>query len=281
MRGVMIQGTSSDAGKSVIATAFCRIFSDLKFRVAPFKSQNMSNISYRFADGKEMSRAQAIQAEAARVAPNIHMNPILLKPTGNMHSDVILFGEKYTHLSGKQYRQQFYDIGLQAIQTSLAYLYDQYELLVIEGAGSPVEINLNDRELVNMKVAELADVPVLLVADIERGGVFASVVGTLALLNEAERARVQGIIINKFRGDLSLFDSGVQFLEERTGKKVIGVIPYFDQIAIEPEDSLSEKTGSRQELPYTGSDRYDALAAHVRKYIDLQYVLDVVQGWGN
>ncbi|MDQ0163096.1 cobyric acid synthase [Aeribacillus alveayuensis] len=239
MKGIMLQGTSSDAGKSFIATAFCALFRQLGYKVAPFKSQNMSNNSYVTIDGKEIGRAQGIQAEAAGVNASVYMNPILLKPRNDRRAEVVLFGESYETYEGREYRERFYEIGLEAIQTSLLKLKEHHDFLVIEGAGSPVEINLNDRELVNMKVAELADVPVILVADIERGGVFANIVGTLQLLSKEERKRVKGIIINKFRGDLSLFENGVEWLEDKTGVKVLGVVPYLPHHMIDSEDSLS------------------------------------------
>jgi len=239
MKGIMIQGTASDVGKSFIATAFCAIFHKLGYKVAPFKSQNMSNNSYVTLDGREIGRAQGIQAEAAGTAASVYMNPILLKPKSDCTSEIVLLGKSYETLGGQAYREKFYLKGLEAIQLSLEKLSEQYDFLVMEGAGSPVEINLKDRELVNMKVAELADVPVILVADIDRGGVFASIIGTLELFSEEERSRVKGIIINKFRGDLSLFQPGVQWLEERTGIKVLGVVPYVSGHMIEGEDSLS------------------------------------------
>lgn len=221
MKGVMIQGTSSDVGKSLIATALCRILANKGIKVAPFKSQNMSNNSYVTMDGKEIGRAQGIQAEAAKVEATVWMNPILLKPRSDSQSEVVLLGEATTTLSGRDYREQFYQKGIRVIQKSLEYLHSHYEMVIMEGAGSPVEINLKDRELVNMKVAELADIPVILVADIDRGGVFASIIGTLALFSEQERRRVKGIIINKFRGDQSLFEDGVRWLEEKTGIPVL------------------------------------------------------------
>lgn len=246
MKGIMLQGTSSDAGKSLIATAFCTLFRELGYKVAPFKSQNMSNNSYVTIDGKEIGRAQGIQAEAAGVHASVYMNPILLKPRNDRRAEVVLFGESYETYEGKEYRKRFYEIGLQAIQTSFQKLNEEHNFLVIEGAGSPVEINLNDRELVNMKVAELADVPVILVADIERGGVFASIVGTLELLSNEDRKRVKGILINKFRGDLSLFENGIQWIEEKTGVKVLGVIPYLYDHMIDSEDSLSIRSRFQQ-----------------------------------
>ncbi|MEB1808693.1 MAG: cobyric acid synthase [Bacillaceae bacterium] len=239
MKGIMLQGTGSDVGKSVLVTALCRILARKNRKVTPFKSQNMSNNSYVTIDGKEIGRAQGVQAESAKTEASVYMNPILLKPRSTMESEVVLFGELFSSYSGRSYREHFYQKGIEAIKHALTVLDANYEYVVIEGAGSPVEVNLNDRELVNMKVAELADVPVILIADIERGGVFASVVGTLQLLSEEDRKRVQGIIINKFRGDISLFTDGVSWLEEYTGVKVVGVIPYYDHISIEGEDSLS------------------------------------------
>jgi len=236
MRGIMIQGTSSDVGKSMLCTAFCRILSDQGVKVAPFKSQNMSNNSYVTILGEEMGRAQGVQAEAARTIATVDMNPILLKPESGMKSQVVLFGKKLETMDGMDYRAQFYEKGLQAINQALANLAKNFTHLVIEGAGSPAEMNLNDRELVNMTVAKRADVPVILVADIERGGVFASIVGTLALIPEKER--VKGLIVNKFRGDAKLFEDGVRFLESYTGIPVLGVIPYMDHHEIEQEDSL-------------------------------------------
>lgn len=239
MKGIMIQGTASDVGKSLIVTALCRILADEGVKVAPFKSQNMSNNSYVTKDGKEIGRAQGIQAEAARVEPTVWMNPILLKPRSELQAEIVYLGKAIETLSGRGYRDYFYEKGLAVIEKSLQQLADEFDVVVIEGAGSPVEINLKDRELVNMKVAELADVPVVLVADIDRGGVFASIVGTLELLEPLERQRVVGVIINKFRGDITLFEDGVQWLEEKTGVPVLGILPYVENHMIDGEDSLS------------------------------------------
>ncbi|PLT35940.1 cobyric acid synthase [Bacillus sp. V5-8f] len=239
MKGVMIQGTCSDAGKSFITTVFCRLLANEGVKVAPFKSQNMSNNSYVTVDGCEIGRAQGIQSEAANAEASVYMNPILLKPRSDHSSEIVLFGKSYQTLSGVSYRDSFYEKGLEAIRLSLAKLEASYEVLVLEGAGSPVEINLKDRELVNMKVADLADVPVILVADIERGGIFASIIGTLELLEPSERNRVKGIIVNKFRGDIRLFKDGISWIEQRTGIPVLGVIPYINGHMIEGEDSLS------------------------------------------
>lgn len=270
MKGIMFQGTASDVGKSVIVTAICRILANKGFNVAPFKSQNMSNNSYITDDGKEIGLAQAIQAEAAKVKANVYMNPILLKPKSDQMSEIIRLGVPYEKLSGKNYRKEFYELELQTIQQSLQKLKEQFDYIVIEGAGSPVEINLNDRELVNMKVAELADVPVVLIADIDRGGVFASIYGTLALMNEADRKRVKGIIINKFRGDVSLFESGIEWIEQNTGVKVLGVVPYLPNVTIEGEDSLSMQKQFTQKI--NGNKRYIDIAIinipYVANYTD-------------
>lgn len=239
MKGIMVQGTASDVGKSLITTAICRLLANEGIKTAPFKSQNMSNNSYVTNDGKEIGRAQGIQAEAAKTDASVWMNPILLKPSSNMQSEVVLFGKPIDTLSGKEYQSSFYEKGIEAIKCSLQELEKNYEVLIMEGAGSPVEINLKDRELVNMMVAEMADVPVVLVADIERGGVFASLVGTLELFTEKERKRVKGILINKFHGDVALFEDGVQWIEQRTGIPVLGVLPYVKQHMIDGEDSLS------------------------------------------
>lgn len=236
MRGIMVQGTSSDVGKSMICTAFCRIMAEGGYRVAPFKSQNMSNNSYVTLLGEEIGRAQGVQAEAAGIVATVDMNPILLKPESDMKSQVVLFGKKLAAMDGMDYRQHFYEQGLQAIDQALLNLSEDYTHVVIEGAGSPAEVNLNDRELVNMAVAERADVPVILVADIERGGVFAAIIGTLALMPHPER--VKGLLINKFRGDIRLFEDGIAFLESYTGIPVLGVIPYLPEHGIEQEDSL-------------------------------------------
>ncbi|MGC4377497.1 cobyric acid synthase [Fictibacillus sp. Mic-4] len=246
---IMIQGTCSDSGKSILATAFCRIFSQDGYRTAPFKSQNMALNSYVTLDGKEIGRAQGIQAEAAGIAATTDMNPILIKPTRDMESQVILNGKPFQNMKASRYRSEFYTIGLSAIKEAYQRLTENFERIVIEGAGSPAEINLNDREMVNMRVARLANAPVVLVADIDRGGVFASLVGTLQLLDPIDRERVIGVIINKFRGDLSLLQPGLDWFEEYTGKPVLGVVPFIPDLYIDAEDSLSlEKYTSKPNI---------------------------------
>ena len=235
---LMIQGTSSDAGKSAIATAFCRIFAQDGYKTAPFKSQNMALNSYVTLDGKEIGRAQGVQAEAAGIIATTDMNPILIKPTRDAESQIVVNGEPYGNMKAMAYRTDFYDEGLRIIQESFNRLATSYERIVIEGAGSPAEVNLNDRELVNMRVARLANAPVILVADIERGGVFASLVGTLQLLEPQDRERVIGVIINRFRGDLSLLQPGLVWFESYTGVPVLGVVPFIPDLWIDAEDSL-------------------------------------------
>lgn len=246
MKGMMIVGTASDVGKSLIATAICRACANEGIKVAPFKSQNMSNNSYVTMDGKEIGRAQGIQAEAAKIEATVWMNPILLKPRSDQDSEVVLLGKATETLSGRKYRDSFYEKGIETIEAALKKLKEDYELVIMEGAGSPVEVNLKSRELVNMKVAEMADLPVILVADIDRGGVFASIVGTLELLTPEERSRVRGIIINKFRGDPSLFEDGMKWLEERTGIPVLGLLPHLENHMIDGEDSLSLPVSSNK-----------------------------------
>ncbi|MBT2734550.1 cobyric acid synthase [Bacillus sp. ISL-7] len=235
---LMFQGTNSDVGKSVVVTAFCRIFSQDGHTTVPFKSQNMALNSYITVDGKEIGRAQGVQAEAAGIQATTDMNPILLKPNRDNQSQIVVHGKPFKNMEAGRYRQEFFQTGLTLIQQSLSTLSQNYERIVIEGAGSPAEINLNDRELVNMRVAKMADAPVILIGDIEKGGVFASLVGTLQLMEPADRDRVIGVIINKFRGDIRLLESGLTWFEEYSGKPVLGVIPYLENLNIDAEDSV-------------------------------------------
>lgn len=240
-KGIMVQGTASDVGKSYLCTAFCRILSDEGYRVAPFKSQNMSNNSSVTATGGEIGRAQGAQAEAARVEPTVHMNPILLKPMVDARSEVVIHGKAYRQADAWEYHKKFtMTKGLEAVRESLDELAKDYDTLVIEGAGSPAEVNLNDREIVNMRIAEMVDLPVILVTDIDRGGSFASLVGTLDLVGE-HRDRIKGVIFNKFRGDIALLQDGLTWFEEYTGVKVLGVIPYLRDVFIETEDAQSRQ----------------------------------------
>ena len=236
---IMVQGTCSNAGKSLLCAALCRIFRQDGYRVAPFKSQNMALNSFITADGREMGRAQVVQAEAAGIAPDVRMNPILLKPTSDVGSQVIIMGEARGNRTAREYWGHKKAL-LPVIKQAFDSLAAENDIIVIEGAGSPAEINLKQDDIVNMGLAKLVDAPVLLVGDIDRGGVFASLYGTVKLLDEDEQARIRGLVINKFRGDVEILRPGLTQLEELTGKPVLGVVPYghFD---IDDEDSLSER----------------------------------------
>ncbi len=234
---LMVQGTSSHAGKSVIATALCRIFARDGYQVAPFKAQNMSLNSYATPDGGEIGRSQAVQAAAALVAPRVEMNPVLLKPEGDRRSQVVLMGRPRAVASAREYHELKPRIWTQ-ITSALDRLRAEFDVVVMEGAGSPAEVNLKDHDIVNMRVALHANAPVLLVGDIDRGGIFAQLVGTMVLLEPEERALVCGHVINKFRGDPSLLTSGLEFLHERTEVPVVGVVPYFNDIHVPEEDSV-------------------------------------------
>lgn len=236
---IMIQGTASNSGKSILTAALCRIFKQDGYRVAPFKSQNMALNSYITADGLEMGRAQVMQAEAAGIAPDVRMNPILLKPTSDVGSQVILCGKAIGNRTAKEYWSNKKALR-PFIQQAFDSLANDYDIIVIEGAGSPAEINLKQDDLVNMGMAKMAHAPVLLVGDIDRGGVFASLYGTVKLLEPDEQDRIQGLIINKFRGDLEILRPGLDDLERLTDKPIIGVVPYA-HLDIDDEDSLSER----------------------------------------
>lgn len=238
MKAIMVVGTTSHAGKSMITTALCRLLYRRGVKVTPFKGQNMALNSYVTPAGAEMGYAQVVQAWAAGISPSVAMNPILLKPQGDMTSQVILKGKPVGVVHAAEYYEQYFDIGWETITKCLDHLASEYEMIVCEGAGSPAEINLKHRDLTNMRVAEYLQAKTLLVVDIDRGGAFAHVVGTLQLLEPQERELVKGIIINKFRGQRSLLESGITWLEEYTGIPVVGVIPWVD-LAFPAEDSLS------------------------------------------
>lgn len=245
-KAIMIQGTMSNAGKSLIAAGLCRIFRQDGYKVAPFKSQNMALNSYITKEGLEMGRAQVMQAEAAGIEPTVNMNPILLKPTNDTGSQVIVNGEVLGNMSAREYfayKPRLFPAVMKAYEELAA----ENDIIVIEGAGSPAEINLKADDIVNMGMAKRAKAPVLLVGDIDRGGVFAQLVGTVMLLDEEERDLIKGLIINKFRGDKTILDPGVVMLEEKCGKPVVGVAPYLN-IEVEDEDSLTERFDGGREV---------------------------------
>jgi adenosylcobyric acid synthase len=244
----MVQGTTSDAGKSILVTGLCRILARKGIRVAPFKSQNMSLNSAVTPEGGEIGRAQALQAQAAGVAPHTDMNPVLLKPTTDKVAQVVLAGKPLQDMDAMDYHQ-YKTLAMDTVMSAWDRLGQRFDALLVEGAGSPAEINLRDRDIANMGFAEAADVPVIIVADIDRGGVFAHLTGTLALLSASEQNRVVGFVINRFRGDIALLQSGLDWLEERTGKPVLGVIPYLHNLQLDAEDAIDTAQVEKDEHP--------------------------------
>lgn len=234
---LMIQGTTSDAGKSMLVTALCRWLARRNVRVAPFKPQNMALNSVVTSDGGEIGRAQAVQALAAGLAPHTDMNPVLLKPNTDKNAQIIIHGHALTNMDASGFHN-YKSIALQAVLESHTRLSAKYDRIIAEGAGSPAEINLRANDIANMGFAEAVDCPVILIADIDRGGVFAHLAGTLALLSESEQSRIQGFVINRFRGDKALLDPGLDWLERYTGKPVLGVFPYLQGLHLEAEDAL-------------------------------------------
>ncbi|MFI4886187.1 MAG: cobyric acid synthase [Steroidobacterales bacterium] len=247
----MVQGTTSDAGKSTLVAGLCRVLRRRGVRVAPFKPQNMALNSAVGVDGGELGRAQALQAQAAGIPATTDLNPVLLKPSTDQRCQVIIHGRAVEEMGAWQYHD-FKRIAREAVLTSYRRLCAAYELIVVEGAGSPAEINLRDGDIANMGFAEAVDCPVVLIADIDRGGVFAHIVGTLALLSESERDRVRGFVINRFRGDLSLLQPGLDWLERHTGKPVLGVLPYLHGLHLDAEDGISRDAAAP---PAASADR--------------------------
>ena len=245
-KAIMVQGTMSNAGKSLLTAGLCRIFKQDGYKVAPFKSQNMALNSFITEEGLEMGRAQVMQAEAAGITPSVYMNPILLKPTNETGSQVIVNGEVLGTMSAREYFAYKKNL-IPEVKKAYDKLASEYDIVVIEGAGSPAEINLKREDIVNMGMAKTAKAPVLLVGDIDRGGVFAQLIGTVMLLEEDEREIVKGIIINKFRGDKTILDPGIEMLEKKSGIPVVGVAPYLN-IEVEDEDSLTERFDGKQEV---------------------------------
>lgn len=279
---IMIQGTMSSVGKSLITAGLCRVFKQDGHRVAPFKAQNMSHKTFVTAEGLEMSKAQVIQAEAAGIAPNVLMNPVLLKPVNNVGSQVIVNGESHGHMRAAEYFRYKKTLVPQ-IRSAFDALSRTQEIIVIEGAGSPAEINLKANDIVNMGLAKMINAPVLLVGDIDCGGIFAQIVGTLLLLEDEERARVKGTIVNKFRGDLEILRPGISMLEEKSGKPVVGVLPYLS-VNLEEEDSLIRCPraepiigGLTAEFEYRQT-QYDILAAAVREHLDMAFIYNILEG---
>ena len=279
---IMIQGTMSSAGKSLITTGLCRVFWQDGYSVAPFKSQNMSSNSFTTEDGMEMACAQAVQAEAAGITPSALMNPVLLKPKTDIGSQVIVNGKSRGHMHAADYFSQKKTL-IADIMSAFETLSARHDIIVIEGAGSPVELNLKQNDIVNMGLAQMTHSPVLLVGDIDCGGVFAQIVGTLALLDGNERERVKGTIVNKFRGDIELFRPGVSMLEEKSGKPVVGILPYLN-VDIEEEDSLirgsGEKPTNSEQIDTAAykEKQYDVLAAGIREHLDMPFVYSILEG---
>lgn len=277
---IMFQGTGSSVGKSLITAGICRILSDRGLKVAPFKSQNMALNSYITDDGKEIGRAQVVQAEAARTKPIVEMNPILLKPTDSMGSQVIIEGEVYKNMKAKEYHLFKPELKI-LVLNAFNRLAEKYDNIIIEGAGSPAEINLRENDIVNMGLAELVDSPVILVGDIDRGGVFASIYGTIMLMREEERNRIKGFIINKFRGDVEILKPGIHMIEEKINIPCLGVVPMAN-IDIEEEDSLSTKFTKKErklinigivKLPFI-SNFTDFSPLEREKDVSINYILD-------
>ncbi len=244
---LMVQGTSSDAGKSLLVTALCRLYARQGWAVAPFKPQNMALNSAVTADGGEIGRAQAVQALAAGLAPEVDFNPVLLKPSSDTGAQVIIHGRALSDMEAGAYHD-YKRVALQAVLDSHRRLQGRFQRIVVEGAGSPAEVNLRAGDIANMGFAEAVDCPVILVADIDRGGVFAQLVGTLALLSESEQARIRGFVINKFRGDLALLQPGLDWLEQRTGKPVLGVLPYLHGLDIAAEDAIDARQAAKAQV---------------------------------
>ncbi len=264
---IMLQGTASDVGKSVLVAGLCRIFHQDGLKTAPFKSQNMALNSGITPDGQEMGRAQIFQAEAAGIVPDVRMNPVLLKPTSDRKAQVVLMGKVATDMDAVSYHDYKPRLRQQIIGVWQS-LAQEYDALVLEGAGSPAEINLRDRDIVNMGMAEMAGCPVILVADIDRGGVFAAIYGTLALLQEHERWRVKGVIINKFRGDVALLNPGIKQIEALTGVPVIGVMPWLE-VDLEDEDGVALQRGKYRRTGERALDIAVVQLPHISNFTDV------------
>ncbi len=276
MPAIMIQGTTSSAGKSLFCTGLCRIFKNNGLKTVPFKSQNMSSRFFVTSEGKKISTAQALQAEAAGTEPSVLMNPILLIPKTDTGAKVIILGDEKTEMNAREYFE-YKKSCRNMISESFKTLENENDIVVIEGAGSPAEINLNQNDIVNMGMAEMANAPVLLIADIDRGGVFAQLYGTVMLLPEKDRRRIKGMIINKFRGDKSLLDSGIKMIEELLNIPVVATIPYM-HLELEDEDSL---IGSEKKCNYRTQSRaekeieFNKLAKLIEENSDMDFIYTI------
>ena len=274
---LMVQGTTSDAGKSTVVAALCRVLKNQGLRVAPFKPQNMALNSAVTADGGEIGRAQALQAIAAGVAPHTDMTPVLLKPSSDTGAQIVIHGKVRAEMNARDYHE-YKTVAMEAVLESYQRLRGQYDSIVVEGAGSPAEINLRDRDIANMGFAEAVDCPVILVADIDRGGVFAHIVGTLSCLSQSERDRIIGFVINRFRGDITLLEPGNVWLEQQTGKPVLAVLPYLQGLFLDAEDAVQPLQASRgafrilvPSVPRMSNHTdFDALRVHPD--VDLRFV---------
>ncbi|MES2205974.1 MAG: cobyric acid synthase [Pseudomonadota bacterium] len=274
---LMVQGTTSDAGKSTIVAALCRLLARQNIRVAPFKPQNMALNSAVTPEGGEIGRAQALQAQAARIPPHTDMNPVLLKPSSDTAAQIIIQGHVRADMDARDYHQ-YKTKAMEAVLDSYHRLTKRYETLIVEGAGSPAEINLRDRDIANMGFAEAVDCPVILVADIDRGGVFAHIVGTLACLSLSEQERIIGFVINRFRGDIRLLEPGLEWLEKQTGKPVLAVLPYLHGLFLDAEDGIDtaqhERGSFRVIIPVypriSNHTDFDALRVHPQ--VDLNFI---------
>ncbi len=275
-RCICVFGTGSDVGKSIVATALCRILTNRGFSVAPFKAQNMSNNSGVTFDGLEMGRAQIVQAEAAKIFPHVDMNPILLKPTSETGAQVVLFGKVLKNTKASEYHKKKKALFLQ-VCCALDRLKSKYDFIIIEGAGSCAEVNLMENDLVNMPIAEYAGGPVILVGDIHKGGVFAQIVGTLECLPEKFRDLISGFIINRFRGDLTLFESGTSWIEEKTGKYVFGVLPWYNHINIEAEDSVVIEKPVVKDVLFNNNNPSIAIirTPHISNFTDFEPLFEI------
>lgn len=279
-KNVMIMGTSSGAGKSTFATALCRIFYKDGFKVSPFKSQNMALNAFLTKDGKEMGVGQAMQAEAAGIEPDVKMNPILLKPTKDKKIQIFINGEEQKIMAGTEYHKYKYNF-IPVLKEIYEDIKEKNDIVVIEGAGSPAEINIEQEDISNFGMAKIANSPVILVADIDRGGVFASIYGTIMLLSEENRKRIKGIVINKFRGNKEVLKAGFEIIENLTGVPTLGVIPY-EYIDLEDEDSISERSKNinleknKISTKEYREEQFEKLERIVRENVDIDAIYKIL-----